>query len=100
MNEKPFIIRSKMQLHSNYQIIGRDYYVKGDTNLVRNIIYDNKENAIAYISAISKDNNNWYELGNMEITLNNDVNNSIDIMIIALCVTMGNFQTFKRRTDR
>ena len=100
MNEKPFIIRSKMQLHSNYQIIGRDYYVKGDTNLVRNIIYDNKENAIAYISAISKDKNNWYELGNMEITLNNDANNSIDIMIIALCVTMGNFQTFKRRTDR
>jgi len=91
INEKPFIIRSKMQLHSNYQVIGRDYYVKGDTHLIRNIIYDNKENDIAYISAISKHNNNWYELGNMEVILNDDVNNSIDIMIIALCITMGNF---------
>lgn len=43
-----------MQLHSNYQVIGRDYYVKGDTNLIRNIIYDNKENDIAYISAVSR----------------------------------------------
>ena len=100
INEKPFIIRSKMQLHSNYQVIGRDYYVKGDTNLIRNIIYDNKENDIAYISAISKHNNNWYELGNMEVILNDDVNNSIDIMIMALCITMGNFKIFDRRIDR
>ena len=100
INEKPFIIRSKMQLHSNYQVIGRDYYVKGDTHLVRNIIYDNKENDIAYISAISKHDNNWYELGNMEIALNENVNNSVDIMIMALCITMGNFQTFDRRIDR
>ncbi len=100
INEKPFIIRSKMQLHSNYQVIGRDYYVKGDTHLVRNIIYDNKENDIAYISAISKHDNNWYELGNMEISLNENVNNSVDIMIMALCITMGNFQTFDRRIDR
>lgn len=100
INEKPFIIRSKMQLHSNYQVIGRDYYVKGDTHLVKNIIYDNKENDIAYISAISKHDNNWYELGNMEITLNENVNNSVDIMIMALCITMGNFQTFDRRIDR
>ena len=89
-----------MQLHSNYQVIGRDYYVKGDTHLVRNIIYDNKENDIAYISAISKHDNNWYELGNMEISLNENVNNSVDIMIMALCITMGNFQTFVRRIDR
>lgn len=100
INEKPFIIRSKMQLHSNYQVIGRDYYVKGDTHLVRNIIYDNKENDIAYISAISKHDNNWYELGNMEINLNENVNNSVDIMIMALCITMGNFQTFDRHIDR
>lgn len=100
INEKPFIIRSKMQLHSNYQIIGRDYYVKGDTHLVRNIIFDNKENDIAYVSAVSKHNNNWYELGNMEIALNENVNNSVDIIIIALCITMGNFQTFDRRIDR
>lgn len=100
INEKPFIIRSKMQLHSNYQVIGRDYYVKGDTHLVRNIIYDNKENDIAYISAISKHDNNWYELGNMEIALNENVNNSVDIMIMALCITMANFQTFDRRIDR
>lgn len=100
INKKPFIIRSKMQLHSNYQVIGRDYYVKGDTQLIRNIIYDNKENDIAYISAVSKHNNNWYELGNMEVILSNDVNNSIDIIIIALCITMGNFQTFNRRINR
>ncbi len=100
INEKPFIIRSKMQLHSNYQVIGRDYYVKGDTHLIRNIIYDNKENDIAYISAMSKHNNNWYELGNMEVILNDNANNSVDIMIIALCITMGNFQTFDRRVDR
>lgn len=100
INEKPFIIRSKMQLHSNYQVIGRDYYVKGDTHLIRNIIYDNKENDIAYISAISKHNNNWYELGNMEVILNDDVNNNIDIMMMALCITMGNFQTLDRRIDR
>lgn len=99
INEKPFIIRSKVQLHSNYQVIGRDYYVKGDTQLSRNIIYDNKEKDIAYISAVSKHNNNWYELGNMEVILSDNVNNSIDIMIMALCITMGNFQTFNGRTD-
>lgn len=99
INEKPFIVRSKMQLQSNYQVIGRDYYVKGDTRLVRNIICD-KESDVAYVSAISKHNNNWYELGNMEITLNNDVNNSIDIIIIALCITMGNIQTFDVRVDK
>lgn len=97
INEKPFIIRSKMQLHSNYQVIGRSYYVKGDTHLVRNIIYDSKENDIAYISAISKHDNNWYELGNTEIALNENVNNSVDIIIMALCITMGNFQIFNRR---
>ena len=97
INEKPFIIRSKIQLHSNYQVIGRDYYVKGDTNLIRNIIYDNKENDIAYISAVSK---HWYALSNMEVILNDNVNNSIDIMIIALCITMGNFKTFDRRIDK
>ena len=99
INEKTFIIRSKVQLHSNYQVIGRDYYVKGDTQLSRNIIYDNKEKDIAYISAVSKHNNNWYELGNMEVILSDNVNNSIDIMIMALCITMGNFQTFNGRTD-
>ena len=99
INEKPFIIRSRMQLHSNYQVIGRDYYVKGDTNLIRNIIYDNKENDIAYISAVSR-RNNWYELGNTEVILNDNLNNSVDIIIIALCITMGNFQTFDRRIDR
>lgn len=91
INEKPFIICSKMQLASNYQVIGRDYYVKGDTSLTRNIIYDNKENDIAYISAVSSHNNNLYELGNTEVILNDNVNNSVDIIIIALCITMGNF---------
>lgn len=95
INEKPFIIRSKMQLHSNYRVIGRDYYVKGDTQLIRNIIYDNNKNDIAYISAISN-HNNWHELGNMEVILNNNMNNSIDIMIIALCITIGNLKTFNR----
>lgn len=100
INEAPFIVRLKIQLHYNYQIIGRDYYVKGDTHLIRNIIYDNKENEIAYISAISKRNNNWYALGNTEIFLNDGVNNSIDIIIIALCVTMGNFRMFKKYKSR
>lgn len=100
INEEPFIIRSKMQLHSNYQVIGRDYYVKGDTHLIRNIIYDNKENDIAYISAVSRHNNDWYELGNMEVVLNNNVNNSVDIIIIALCITIGNVQSFDRSIDR
>lgn len=100
INEAPFIVRLKIQLHYNYQIIGRAYYVKGDTHLIRNIIYDNKENEIAYISAISKRNNNWYALGNTEIFLNDGVNNSIDIIIIALCVTMGNFRMFKKYKSR
>ena len=100
INEKPFIICSKMQLHSNYQVIGRDYYVKGDTHLIRNRICDNKENDIAYISAVSRNDNNWYELGNMEVILNDSVSNSVDIIIIALCITMGNLQTFDRRIDR
>lgn len=95
INEKPFIIRSKMQLHSNYQIIGRDYYVKGDTHLIRNIICDNKENEIAYLSAAPA-HNNWYRLGHAEVILNDNVNNSIDIIITSLCITMGNFQRFYR----
>ncbi|MEG2457648.1 MAG: hypothetical protein RSB41_02005 [Bacilli bacterium] len=99
INEKPFIIRSKMQSHSNYYVIGRDYYVKGDIHLIANTIYDNKENDIAYISAISKHDNNWYELGNMEVVLNENIKNSIDIIIMSLCITMGNFKTFHRSKD-
>lgn len=99
INEKPFVVRSKMQLHSNYQVIGRDYYVKGDAHLITNIIYDSKENDIAYMSSVVK-NNNWYELGNTEVTLSANVNNSIDIMVIALCITMGNIQSFDRRINR
>lgn len=96
VNEKPFIVRSKMQLHANYQVIGRDYYVKGDAQLIKNIIYDNKNNEIAYMSAVSKHNNNWHELGNTEIVLNNGINNNMDIMLIALCITMGNFKRYDR----
>ena len=91
INERPFIVRSKMQLNTNYQVVGRDYYVKGNTELTKNVICDNKENDIAYIFAVSKRNNNWYELGNTEVVLNDNVNNSVDIIITALCVTIGNF---------
>ena len=89
-----------MQLHTNYQVIGRDYSIKGDTHLIRNIIYDNNENDIAYISAISEHNNNWHTLDNMEITLNSNVNNNIDIIMMALCVTLGNLQTIRKKFNR
>lgn len=83
MNESPFIICSKNVGNSNYQIIGRDFYVKGNTN----IIYDSNKNEIAHIYATSK-TNNWYKLGNKEVVLKNNIDNSVDIIIIALCVTM------------
>lgn len=96
VNEKPFIVRSKIQLHSDYQIIGRNYIVKGDVDLIRNIILDNMNNPIAFMSSVSKNDNNWYELGNTVTVLNENVNNNINIMLIALCVTMGNLKKYDR----
>jgi uncharacterized protein YxjI len=92
VDEKPFFVRYKVQLQSNYSIVGRNYSVIGDSDLIRNIICDSNDNEIAYISAISKNNNGWYKMGNIEVTLNDNVNNSIDIMLIAVCVAMGNLR--------
>lgn len=92
IDKTPFIVRAKFQFNSNYQIIGRKYYVKGDMRLIRNIIYDDKENDVAYISAVSHNNNNWYNIGDTEVLLAENVNNNIDIMMIALCITLGNLK--------
>lgn len=97
--EPPFIIRSRVQVHSNYQITGRDYYVKGDAQCVKNILFDKNNNVIAYISAISQKGSDSYEMGNTEVALDGNIDNSIDIIVMTSCVTIGNFQTISRRTN-
>lgn len=86
INKEPFIVYSRMQSPSSYQVVGRNYYIKEDTNLSRYIICDNNDKEIAYISTISKNNNKFHELGNLEITLNNNVNNIIDLIAILFCI--------------
>ena len=97
--ESPFIVRSKVQIRSNYQITGRDCYVKGDAQCVKNILFDKNNNVIAYISATSKKGSDSYEMGNTEVVLDGDIDNSIDIIVITSCVTIGNFQTISRRIN-
>ena len=92
VNEKPFIVHSKLQLGENYQVLGRDYYVEGD--YTKNIIFDNNRNEIAYIIASSKKDNNWINLGNSVVFVDDDINNNIDLIFISLCVTIGNLYNF------
>lgn len=86
INKEPFVFYSRMQSPSGYQVVGRNYYIKEDTNLSRYIICDNNDKEIAYISTISKNKNKFHELGNLEITLNNNVNNVIDLIAILFCI--------------
>ena len=92
VNEESFTVRRDFEKRLNYQVVGRNYYVKSDTNLIRSIICDDKENEIAYITATSKDDVTWHDLDNAEVNLNKNENNNIDIMLISLCITMRKFR--------
>ena len=92
VNEESFTVRRDFEKSLNYQVVGRNYYIKSDTNLIRSIICDDKENEIAYITATSKDDVTWHDLDNAEVNLNKNENNNIDIMLISLCITMRKFR--------
>ena len=92
VNEESFTVRRDFEKRLNYQVVGRNYYVKSDTNLIRSIICDDKENEIAYITATSKDDVTWHDLDNAEVNLNKNEINNIDIMLISLCITMRKFR--------
>lgn len=100
VNKKPFIIRLKMLLNHDYEIAGRSYYVKGNADLIKNVIYDKNDNEIAYTFAISQNNKNLYNLGNTRTIINDKIKNNIDIILIALCTTMGNLQTFRKNMNK
>ena len=87
VKENPFIIRSKK---ADYEVIGRNYYVKSNKQLKRYEICDAIENTIAYVPSISKYDTKLYELGNVEITINENPYNNADIMIIAFCLIINN----------
>ena len=95
VNEQPFMVCPKLQLSSNYKVIGRDYYVKGDVSLIKNVILDNENNEVAYVESISKKNNRWHSLGNAKVILNEKVKNNIDIMVLSLCIILGNLEKNK-----
>ena len=102
MNTSPFIISENEYLSTEWTITGRNYYVTGDCNLSKkmnydkdyddfkkNVVYDKNNNEIAVISKSTKEHI-FYKLHNREIILNNDIKNSIDIVAIAICITLGN----------
>ena len=89
-----------MLLNHDYEIAGRSYYVKGNADLIKNVIYDKNDNEIAYTFAISQNNKNLYNLGNTRTIINDKIKNNIDIILIALCTTMGNLQTFRKNMNK
>lgn len=79
----------------DYEINGiNNYFIKGNIDATENIIFNNNDEIIAKISA--RKENNWYNLGNTSVEINNYQNN-INIILISLCITMGNFESVRRR---
>lgn len=92
VNESPFLARLKIQVHHNYQIVGRDYYVKGTTHGTENVVVDNNDEELAYIEAVDEKGNGWRHFGHTRVILKEDTKDKIDILTIAVCVTMGNLK--------
>jgi hypothetical protein len=91
MEEKPYYIRRKMQIAYNYEIIGSNYQVEGDIQAIDNLIKNEKGDEIAYVTANIR-KGNWAILGNSKVEILHGFENNTNIVFIALCITMGNFQ--------
>lgn len=93
INLKPFIIRVKNHVLYDCEIHGLDsYHIEGD--VARNIIMNNNNEIVASILT-KEENNNWYSLGDTETHLN-ECENNINIILISLCVTIGNLEATRR----
>ena len=95
INIQPYSVRLKLLMRHDYEINGiNNYFIKGNIDATENIIFNNNDEIIAQISA--RKENNWYNLGNTSVEINNYQNN-INIILISLCITMGNFESVRRR---
>lgn len=95
INIQPYSVRLKLLMGHDYEINGiNNYFIKGNIDATENIIFNNNDEIIAKISA--RKENNWYNLGNTSVEINNYQNN-INIILISLCITMGNFESVRRR---
>ena len=88
IGEEPYSVRAKFQLAHNYNVIGRNYIVKGDVKGISNIIYNLNEEEQALIVATPTKNSRWDILGSTDVTIVNS--NNIDLTLISFCLTHGN----------
>lgn len=89
IGEEPYLVRSKLQFFNNYDVVGRNYIIKGNTSRIENIIYNLNEEEQAFITATFTPNGRRYVLGSTEVSIVNS--NNIDLTLISFCVTLGNF---------
>ena len=88
IGEEPYSVRAKFQLAHNYNVIGRNYIVKGDVKGISNIIYNLNEEEQALIVATPTKNSRWDILGSTDVTIVKS--NNIDLTLISFCLTHGN----------
>lgn len=92
----PYSVRLKLGFKHDYEIYGQSYQVKGNSDGTSNAIINNHDEVVATIEA-KKVKENWRELGNTEVFL---YTFDINLILIALCVTMGNFSSVSRKFNK
>lgn len=91
-NERPFTVRKKMQIGTGYEISGLDYTVTGNYSGGRCAIQDLDGRLVADIS-VRQTASGAYVLGKADVAVSEEFQNNIYIMLISLCVVMGNLHS-------
>ena len=86
IGEKPFFVRAKLGYDFGYDTSGLNYTISGNINRTDNVIYDNNKNEVAIVSLIEN------EYGNTNVMINDNIITNINIVLICICITIGNFR--------
>ena len=109
-DEEPFIVRSSTDVYedayagrySDYEVIGRNYLVKGCWQAFDSVICDAEENQVATVSSSIKIKGIWRQMRESQFVLKGETRGSLDLLALAFCVALGNDETvdIRRRNRR
>lgn len=94
IGEEPYSVRAKSQFARNYDVNGRNYIVEGDPAGIGSIIYNSNGEEEAVVMASIDDKDNITLSATQTVIVNS---NSIDLTLIAFCVTYGNYHRAMRQ---
>lgn len=90
VDEAPFSIRRKLTINHDYEIIGRDYIIKGDAVGITNMVEDKSGNRIGSIKA-NQTKSEKFIIGDTIVKIEKPFENNKEIMLLAFSITVTNF---------